>query len=103
MNLRVILIFSAFLLISSCKKDTFEIQTNYVNMYVELLLAYENYNSDTKKFYQAKNGILSNYPVSYTDLKKHIQEIQKRPELWEPFQNQVQAKLKEIKINYKGE
>ena len=93
----------AVLFLSACQKESFTIQQNCVNMYVELLIAHENYGHDLTMFQHAKNGALSNYDISYKDMQSHINKIEKRPELWEEFQQAVVARIKEIKTNYKGD
>ena len=87
----------------ACQKDEFILKQEFINPYVELLIAQENFKEEPKKFLQAKNGILADYKIKYEEMKTHINEIKKRPEFWVQFQTEVSGQLKKYKIQYKGE
>ncbi len=79
-----------------CKEKQVEIKSNLVNVYTDLLVAKSVYQAQPEKFLQIKNAVLAGNEVKYQELKDYLKVIEKSPQLWVKFQEQVLERIKEI-------
>ncbi|MFC1584936.1 hypothetical protein ACFL5V_05265 [Fibrobacterota bacterium] len=98
-----LLIAILILLIPGCRKEEFQIDKKFVNLYVELRLADLGNRNNEKKATESRKIIFSSHEVKPEEFGSYLDKIIKRPEIWAEFQNQVLESLKEIEKKHKGE
>lgn len=94
-----IVLFPAF----GCKKEKFQIDQKFVNLYVDLRLATIGNPRDAKRAAETRRIILAQYEVQPKELTAYLKRIEKKPEVWVEFQNKVLERLKQAEKNHKGE
>jgi hypothetical protein len=86
-----------FIISGSLKTSPGLSEEDFVEVYVQLSIAWETFDEDSGKFEQDRKEILEKYSVTQEEIDEFVKEYNKKPENWAEVWEKIVRRLEEEK------